>query len=612
MANWTDKYRQLISSSHKLHTIVADKDNLFAYVELQQAIRDAGYSIITAKTDLEVRIRFELEVRNSPEKYVIVAPPTYNPLPDIAINVHFQSIGLKHLFPHLDAKAIEGLSFNALCLLSNIKPYEELGREKTVKFLLENLYNVDFDTLTTSKPRERILNALINVFLEKNGINQPLTAFLSGIAQPYFPGLIETGMSRTSLIHYLQDKWSSYVSSGNCDIDFQDSILNKSFGYLFIFDHLNPVKVSDEKLQEIPGALRIGVFTDDKESNDSELEALVQYLEQQQCSIEDLYVQWFNLIQILAKAKVKELHSANQSLKQQLRQTIQTLNQRFQRFIDNAYPSLFSLSGVRKPVVVSRILEHIKAQPEQRKALLVIDGMNYWQWLLIAKALHGAGIVCNAGTTLAFIPSITAWSRQAVFKGGKPNMTEDNTKEPALFKAFWQSSGFSDNQIDFVRLGHNQPFYAESIPETVKILGLVCNDLDDIMHGSILGNEQLMTSTEQWILQSKITETVASLRLHGFKVYITTDHGNLEATGIKNLRLKEKTGSLSRSKRYIHFSNETMLANFREQNPDLTIGTRDNAVYLRHEEAFTDENRKIITHGGSHLWEALIPFIEIL
>lgn len=612
MANWIDKYKQLIFSSHKLHVIVADQDNLFAYVELQQAVQEAGYSIITAKSDLEVRIRFELEVRDIPERYVIVAPPSYNPLPDIAIDVHFQSIGLKHLFPHLDAKAIEGLSFNALCLLSNIKPYETLGREKTVKFLLENLYNVDFDTLTASKPRERILNALINVFLEKNGINQPLTAFLSRIAQPYFPELIETGMSKASLIHYLQNKWSSYVSSGNCDIDFQDSILNKSFGYLFVFDHLSPIKVSEEKLQEIPKALRVGVFVDDKDSNDSELEALIQYLEQQQHSIEDLYDQWFNLIQILAKAKVKEMHSTNRPLKQQLNQIIQTLNQRFQRFIDNVYSSLFSLSGVRRPVVVSRVLEYIKAQPEQRKALLVIDGMNYWQWLLIAKALHNTGITYNSRTTLAFIPSITAWSRQALFKGNKPNLAEDNTRESALFKAFWQSNGFHSNQIDFVNLCLNQPFHTESIPETIKILGLVCNDLDNIMHGSVLGNEQLMASTEQWIQQSKITSTIASLRAYGFKVYITTDHGNIEATGIKNLKLKEKVGSLSRSKRYIHFRNETMLADFREQNPNLIIGIKDNSVYLKQEEAFTDKNLKIITHGGSHLWEVLIPFIEIL
>jgi len=611
VANWIDKYRQLITSSHKVHVIVADQDNLFEYSELQQAIQDSGFTIIIAETALDVRIRFELEVRGNQQKYLIVASPSYTPPPDMSAEVHYQAIGLKELFPHLDAKAIQGLSFNALCLLSNIKPYEELGREKTLKFLLENLYNVDFDTLTSSKPKERILNALITVFLEKNAINQPLTSFLTKLAQPYFPDLIAKGLNKDVLIAFLYDQWNTYLSDGLCEIDFEDAILNKSFGYLFVFDHLRPVKVSGERFQSIPKAIRIGAFVDENESNDTELEALISYLEQQQSSIEDLYDQWFNLIQVLAKAKLKELNSANQDLKESFSQVVVAMNQRFQRFIDNAYASLFSLTGVRRPVVVSRVLEYIKAQPDQRKALLVIDGMNYWQWLLITKALQNSGITVHSKSTMAYIPTITAWSRQALFKGNKPNLMETNSKEANLFAEFWKNNGCNDYEIGFLSFGIHKPLEVAAISDSVNILGLVNDDLDDIMHGAVLGNEQLMTSTLQWIQQSGLVEYIGALRAKGFKIFITTDHGNVEAKGIKNLKLKEKVGSLSRGKRHIHFSNETMLANFREQNSDLIIGIRDNSVYLRQEEAFTDQNVKVVTHGGSHLWEVLIPFGEL-
>lgn len=591
--------------------IVADQDNLFEYSELQQAIQDSGFTIIIAGTALDVRIRFELEVRGNQQKYLMVAAPSYTPPPDMSAEVHYQAIGLKDLFPHLDAKAIQGLSFNALCLLSNIKPYEEMGREKTLKFLLENLYNVDFDTLTSSKPKERILNALITVFLEKNAINQPLTSFLTKLAQPYFPNLIAKGLNKEVLIAFLLDQWNTYLSDGLCDIDFEDAILNKSFGYLFVFDHLSPVKVSGERFQSIPKAIRIGAFVDENESNDAELEALISYLEQQQSSIEDLYDQWFNLIQVLAKAKIKELNSTNQGLKESFSQVVVAMNQRFQRFIDNAYASLFSLSGVRRPVVVSRVLEYIKAQPDQRKALLVIDGMNYWQWLLIAKALQNSGITVHSKSTMAYIPTITAWSRQALFKGNKPNLMETNSKEANLFTEFWKNNGYSDYQIGFLSFGIHKPLEVAAISDSVNILGLVNDDLDDIMHGAVLGNDQLMTSTLQWIQKSGLVEYIGALRAKGFKIFITTDHGNVEAKGIKNLKLKEKVGSLSRGKRHIHFSNETMLANFREQNPDLIVGIRDNSVYLRQEEAFTDQNVKVVTHGGSHLWEVLIPLGEL-
>ena len=591
--------------------IVADQDNLFEYAELQQSIKETGFTIISAGTALDVRIRFELEVRDSQQKYLIVTAPTYTPPPDISTEVLYQAIGLKDLFPHLDAKAIQGLSFNALCLLSNIKPYEELGREKTLKFLLENLYNVDFDTLTSTKPKERILNALITVFLEKNTINPPLASFLTNLAQPYFPDLIAKGLNKEVLIAFLQDQWNTYLSDGLCEVDFEDAILNKSFGYLFVFDHLSPVKVSGARFQSIPKSIRIGAFVDENESNDAELEALISYLEQQQNSIEDLYDQWFNLIQVLAKAKIKELKSGSQALKGRFNQVIAALNHRFQRFIDNAYASLFSLSGVRRPVVVSRTLEYIKAQPDQRKALLVIDGMNYWQWLLIAKAFQDSGIIMHSKATLAFIPTITAWSRQALFRGNKPNLMETNSREATLFAEFWKNNGYSDYQIGFLRFGYNLPLNVDAVSENIKILGLICDDLDDIMHGSVLGNDQLMVSTLQWIQQSRIIVYMKSLQSKEFKVFITTDHGNVEAKGIKNLRLNEKVGSLSRGKRHIHFSNETMLTNFREQNPDLILGIRDNSIYLRQEEAFTDQNVKVVTHGGSHLWEVLIPFGEV-
>ena len=417
MTNWIDKYKKLVISSHKQHIIVADQDNLFEYAELKQAFENEGYSIITCQTDLAIRIQFELQVRASGTKYLMIAPATYTPLPDIEMEVHFQAIGLTHLFPNLDAKAIKGLSFNALFLLSNIKPYEELSHDKTLKFLLENLYNVDFDTLTNNKAKERILNALITVLLEKNGINQPITKFLTSITKPYFPELTSIGLTNSNLINFIQEQWQLYVSNENSLLDFKEPLLNKSLGYLFAYEHLKPIKISLSKYEGFPKPLKIGVYVDQQGHNDNELDGLIEYLKQQVEIIEDIDEQWFKIILVLANAKLKYLLSSNDALKENYRKIENAFNNRFQRFIDNTYGSLFSLSGVRKPVVVSRILEHINAKPAKKKALLVIDGMNYWQWSLLGKALSEAGIIYSSNASLAFIPTITAWSRQAIFKG---------------------------------------------------------------------------------------------------------------------------------------------------------------------------------------------------
>lgn len=611
MSNWVDKYRKLVISSHKKHIIVADLDNLFEYAELRQTFENEGYTILSGKTGLAVRLIFELQVRDSDNKFLIIAPADYTLLPDIEMLVQFQAIGLPQLFPNLDAKAIKGLSFNALYLLSNIKPYEELSYEKTLKFLLENLYNVDFDTLTNSKAKERILNAMITVLLEKNGINQPITKFLTNIARPYFPELVSKGLNNANLVKFIQDQWQAYVGHENSLLDFKEPLLNKSLGYLFAFEYLQPIQVLQEVYDAFPKPLKIGVYIDEQGHNDNELEGLIEYLKQQLEIIEDIADQWFKIIQVLANAKLKYLLSGNEALKGVYQKIENSFNIRFQRFIDNTYGSLFSLSGVRKPVVVTRILEHINAKPAKKKALLVIDGMNYWQWNILSKALSDAGIEYSINASLAYIPTITAWSRQAIFKGDKPDLLADNSIEAKLFETFWLNHGVPGYQIAFRKFSVNEPLAVDSIPADTTMLGLICNDLDDIMHGSILGNDQLKMSTEQWIAKSKIVQSISELRSIGFQVYITADHGNIEATGLKNLTMKEKVGALSHGKRHLHFTNETLLGNFLEQNTDVELGKKGLSLYLKKQEAFTTENIQVITHGGSHLWEVIVPFISI-
>jgi hypothetical protein len=245
---------------------------------------------------------------------------------------------------------------------------------------------------------------------------------------------------------------------------------------------------------------------------------------------------------------------------------------------------------------------------------MVIDGMNYWQWSILSKSLSDAEIVFSANASLAYIPTITAWSRQAIFKGDRRDLLEDNSKESKQFKEYWlnqTSQRVLDYQIDFVKFSTNSLLKIDGISNDITRLGLVCNDLDEIMHGSILGDSQLKMSTEQWIEQSQIIETISELRKKGFQVFITSDHGNVEARGLKNLTIKDKVGAISRGKRHISFTNETLLQGFVDQNQGIEIGRKDLSLYLKKREAFTNENSQVITHGGSHFWEVIVPFITI-
>jgi hypothetical protein len=139
----------------------------------------------------------------------------------------------------------------------------------------------------------------------------------------------------------------------------------------------------------------------------------------------------------------------------------------------------------------------------------------------------------------------------------------------------------------------------------------LCKDLDDIMHGAILGDEQLKVSTEQWIRKSGIVDLIQKLKASGFEVYLTSDHGNIQATGKRNLTSKEKFGTLSRSKRFAHFDNDVLLNDFISSNVDFAFGRRGSSLFLKDREAITVEGKQVITHGGSHIWEVLVPFVTI-
>lgn len=338
---------------------------------------------------------------------------------------------------------------------------------------------------------------------------------------------------------------------------------------------------------------------------------MTDYLLEQTNNIENQREQWFRIIHILAKTKLLSLKTDNKELLEKYIKVEDKLNNRFQIYIENDYNSLFSLSGVRKPVVVSRILDHINAQSEQKKALIVIDGMNYWQWNILFDELNKEDFDITQGASFAYIPTITAWSRQAIFKGGKPNLSEDNSKEKELFINYWQKTKLLPRKIHYDRFGVDKSFEPEYISDDINILGLVCNDLDNIMHGTLLGNSQLKSSTNQWISQSNIIQLIQSLLKKQFCIYLTSDHGNIEAKGVKNLNVKDKVGSLSRGKRHIYFENETLQKSFIKEHTDLEYGLNNMTLYLNDNSAFNQENSTIITHGGSHLWEVIVPFVRI-
>lgn len=605
MSSWLDKTLAKLLPSHTKHVIASDPDGILGYHEIGKAIENSGITIFRAASSLEARVRFELDIRDSDTKSVLVINAPYQPLPDILNDAYLVTISYKDIFPYFDPKALAGLSYNSLSALYELRPYDTLSYDSTLKFLLENLYHIDLDALNKYKTKERVLATLIEVVFHKDTISVPVTGYLRAIAKPLFPVDIENLLVQTSLKEYLQKIWNLQTTGEETDFNFNDPLLAKSLGNLFVTKTLTPVKVEQNAVDEIPLSLRMGVYVDESAETRTRILALADLIQSRAASIQDQFSEWHEMGKTIGEAYYLALQLNDSEITQRVKDSLMSLNNRFQRFVNNTYWSLFSLSGSRCPAVITRVLDYMHAQQQQKKALIVIDGMSTWQWHAIMEELSKQEIVVNQMATLAYLPSITAWSRQALLKGAKPDLDKDNSGEDKLFREYWVGKGYHNYQIGYQKFGVDKPVNMDSLQQA-SIVALVCNDIDDLMHGAVMGDAQLLQDTQQWVQKSALPELILELKSQGYSCFVTTDHGNIEAGAASTLPMSAKNLSTSKSKRHIRFVSTEQAEQFQKDNLDLAVNRRESSLFLTDDTAFIKDG-KVITHGGSHVLEMIIP-----
>lgn len=605
MSSWLDKTLAKLLPSHTQHIVASDPDGLLGYHEIIKAIEGRGVTIIRASSLLDARVRFELDVRDTDVKSVLIINAPYQPLPDILLDAYLVTIGYKDIFPYFDPKALVGLSYNALSALDELRPYDTLGYDATIRFQLENLYHIDLEALNKYKTRERVLANLVDILFQKDTISVPITAYLKSIVKPIFSADTDRLLSQEGLKEYLQGLWNLQADGTDSGINFSDPLLAKSLGNLFVMRILKPVQIDQDAIENIPLSLRMGFYVDESAEIRTRVTALTDFIQSRSVSIQDQATEWLDLGKAIGEAYYLALSLNDSEVTQRVMESLNALNNRFQRFVQNSYWSQYSLSGSRYPAVISRVLDYMQAQQPPKKAIIVIDGMNLWQWHTIHQELADQDISVNQMATLAFLPSITAWSRQSLFKGAKPDLEKDNSGEEKLFREYWTGKEYQNYQIYYQRFGVEKPVNVDSLA-SASIVALVCNDLDDLMHGAVMGDEQLLQDTQQWTRKVGLVSLIQTLKNNGYMCFVTTDHGNIEASAASILPMSAKNISTSKSKRHIRFVSSEQAEQFQKDNPVLSVKRRDSSLYLTDDTAFIKDGR-VITHGGSHVLELIIP-----
>ena len=289
---------------------------------------------------------------------------------------------------------------------------------------------------------------------------------------------------------------------------------------------------------------------------------------------------------------------------------IADINDLFQQRINKQYFATLHSNTLLQPKSVNAILPHLAANYgiDNKVALLVVDGFSYWQYTLLKDHLHGKDIQTEDSTTLAWLPSITMLSRQAIFRGAPPwqDYKQSPENERRLWTDYWREHGFGSYEIQY--LSDKDEF---AINEDVKRLAVVTAEMDEKMH-SCTDYKDLCSLTENWC--PRITEKIEAILSAGYALYLTADHGSAYAQGWRTLTQTEKVFLYkdgSRGTRHLIYNNKDEQKRFMETNTDLRLLAHDNWMSIRGNQCFARENTNMITHGGSHFMEVVIPWIKI-
>jgi len=318
-------------------------------------------------------------------------------------------------------------------------------------------------------------------------------------------------------------------------------------------------------------------------------------------------INWHSVIRLISKAL---LVSIGTTWNEKVLDYTNSINEKFQEYLRTSHKQLKNSSSYKRPLIVSKVLDYLKLNfLEDKIALVVIDGMAWWQFLMLKKKIKSTS---KERTIHAWIPSITQLSRQAIFRGDSPinSYRQNPDNEGKLWESYWSANGIGKYQVRYEYDRSN----IKDFGQTTK-LALVYKDLDEKMHGSTSDYLDLKSLTENWIERSGIVDVIKEVSSAGFKIFITTDHGNIQATGWRGLRGKEKLGtqkSGSRGQRHLEYEQQSLSDDFIYSNPELkgAVVQDDQAIYFTNNQSFSTKET-LVTHGGSHILEVLIPFVEI-
>jgi hypothetical protein len=300
---------------------------------------------------------------------------------------------------------------------------------------------------------------------------------------------------------------------------------------------------------------------------------------------------------------------------------------RLREWVQQRFQDLPSLPVAKAPVMVHHIPRYLSMRRnagEEKIALLVFDGMALDQWVQIREYLSARApdLTAEESGCFAWLPSLTSVSRQALFSGLRPRefqaSIETTAQEPSLWNRFWMENGLRAAEVCYrkaiKRTEQLSDLEAAISSPSIKVAGIVVDMIDELVHGAMLGKRGLSGQIREWCETGFVEKLLNLLISRGFHVYVTADHGNVDADGIG--RLNQGVISEVKGERVRSYRNETLAGSvpagieaFAFVGPGLPPDFLP--LYASGRGAFVPIGQQVVAHGGMSVEELIVPFVKI-
>ena len=664
MSSWRDQILKEFTPKVARLTLVADPDGLLLEEGILEGIRERGFELIPFEDHIAFRYAYESKFRSRWDRgehtdLVVVLRSQASDLSGLPYDLlqagRRLSFNLGDIFPNLSYPVVTALDRGDLDALYEAQKRHapgQLGDNATKEFVLRHVFEIAPELV--KQPSD-----LLRVLLRRHYRGQRIPTvlderFIQLLRQSnvFDDWPLETLVSdREAFFAFLQERWPIFLDreaakgasgvredekpyglaiEGPVDLPFDHHDIRVYIDNLFVEGLLH--SVSHDHADTLSKTwVGIGVRTAPIEDRSRRLGKLIDSLQTSIPADDAKHTDWFHFARGWAETDPAHERASRSRSRETNEQRIKSLQAQvdagFTAWLFKRYAGLVNLPPV-PPVMLHHLPRFLARQVGEDRnakiALIVVDGLAMDQWLVVRGALASRqpGFRFREQAVFAWIPSLTSVSRQAAFAGKAPiffpNSIQTTDKEPALWAQFWADQGFTPNEVVYIKgLGDGS---LETVSEALshpkaRVAGLVVDKVDKIMHGMEMGTAGMHNQVRQWAKQPYLNTLLDLLLDRGFRVYLTSDHGNVEAEGCG--RPAEGAVADLRGERVRIYPDAALRGKVKERFPAALewgpVGLPEDylALLAPARQAFVQEKQRTVSHGGISVEELIVPLVQI-